>query len=88
MIRTFTFNTEIVRGDEAIEVEVSYSCTEFINATYWQPAEGGECEVSSVTMMDGQPFITTEGEDDALTTLCQDRAEADWDDYANTDWEE
>ena len=42
----FTFDYDIERDDETVEVRVCYDVTPFIEATYWQPAEGGEVEIT------------------------------------------
>lgn len=65
MSRTFTFTTDHMVGRREIELVVTYSVTPFVAATYWQPAEGGECEIESITH-DGQPFDLTDAEEDAL----------------------
>ncbi len=43
----FTFETDLLRGpqEREIEVTVTYIVTDRVPATYWQPAEGGEVEL-------------------------------------------
>lgn len=38
-----------VDHEELGEIEVTYSVTPFIDQTYWQPAEGGEVEIITIT---------------------------------------
>lgn len=83
----FSFDTSIERGDDEIDVRVVYSVTPFVEATYWQPAEGGEVELISVRR-DSQPFTTTDAEDEALVAQCEARAADDMADEASAaaDW--
>lgn len=81
MSRAFTFTTYLYRDDDEIEVTVAYTCTPFVDATYWQPAEGGEVEIDSVTR-DGAPFETTEAEDDKLVDEATQHATEDMADDA------
>ena len=77
----FTFDHEIERGDETIEVRVCYDVTPFVAATYWQPAEGGEVELISVKR-DGVEFPLTDAEEGVLLAVCQERAGDDQADEA------
>ena len=77
----FTFDTAIERGDDELEVRVTYSVSPFIAATYWQPAEGGEVEIIAVKH-EGKPLNTTDAEYEALLTLAQERAQDDMADEA------
>lgn len=83
MSRTFTFTDWLYRGptEREHEVEVTYSVTDFIPASWEQPAEGGEVEIVSVTHQ-GEPFATMPEEDAKLQERAEDRAQADWDDWA------
>ena len=82
MARTFIFNHEIIRGDDVFEVEVEYTCTPFVNATYWQPAEGGEVEITDV-QHNGEFFKVTDDEDDLLCEAAGNRAYSDFEDWAS-----
>jgi hypothetical protein len=75
---TFTFETDLLRGpnEVEIEIEVTYSISAFVPATYWQPAEGGEVEIISVKR-NGAEFSTTREEDDILYDRACDRADED-----------
>lgn len=83
----FTFDTTIERGDDELELVVTYSVTPFIEQTYWQPAEGGEVELHSVKHGDVEIELT-DAEESAIIDECQARccedqseAEADRGDY-------
>ena len=65
MSRLYHFVTELARGDDDFELDVTYTCTPFVGATYWQPAEGGECEIETITL-GGKPFALTDAEEDAV----------------------
>ena len=73
----FPFTHLIERGDEEIELSVIYSCSPFVPATYWQPAEGGEVELISVRHK-GAEFDLTDAEESALIAVCEERAPSDW----------
>ena len=76
----FTFTTYVERGDDELEVRVIYTCTPFIAATYWQPAEGGEVEVEEAVFVSNAHFMPsplTDAEWDALVEECQGRARDD-----------
>lgn len=83
----FPFDTEIERGDDLIELRVIYSVSKFYEATRWQPAEGGEVEIISVTHK-GKPFDLTDAEESLLLTECEERVEQDMLDEqaARDDW--
>lgn len=72
----FPFTHYIERGDEEIELHVIYSVSPFIPATYYQPAEGGEIEIISVTC-DGDAFGLYPHEEAALLRACEERAGSD-----------
>lgn len=78
MPHTFTFETDLLRGpqEREIEVTVTYIVTDRVPATYWQPAEGGEVEVVSVKH-GGAELHTTREEDNVLQDLACDRADQD-----------
>ena len=90
--RRFQFETAIERGDDEIELRVTYSVTPFIAATYWQPAEGGEVELISAkfTGVDAAslPSPLTDAEEAMILRKCEERAEADLGDEAaeEADW--
>lgn len=87
----FPFDTIIERRDEEIEVRVIYDVSPIIPARlygdYPQPAEGGEVEIISVTRA-GQPFATTDAENDALLAEANNRSGDDMADEAAAfaDW--
>jgi len=87
MSHRFTFDTLVTRGDEEIEVRVTYSVSPFVAATYWQPAEGGEVEIISVKR-DGQEISLTDAEEGSLLAECEGRAASDIEDEnaAKADW--
>jgi hypothetical protein len=66
---TFTFTTTIERGEASFDAAVSYSVTPYIPQTYWQPQEGGDCEILSIT-----PDTLTEAEEEAVQAECEARA--------------
>ena len=88
----FTFNWTLERDEETIECEVTYSCTPFIPAqTYGpaehcHPAEGGEIEIISV-IAGGKEIELTEVEMMGLHDCAEERAEQDFkdagDDYGD-----
>lgn len=84
MSRTFTFTTSVERYDDEIDVQVTYTCTPFIPATYWQPAEGGEVEIVEAVFVgvDAASMSSplTDAEFDKLTEEASDRAWQDWHD--------
>lgn len=81
--REFEFSHELIRGDDAFEVDVTYSATPIIPAQvcgpaeYCHPAEGGEVEIVSVER-DGTAFATTPEEDDLIQRAAEARCEEDW----------
>ena len=88
----FTFDTTIERGDDELEVHVTYTCTPFIAATYWQPAEGGEVEVEKAVFIGvdaaSMPAPLTDAEYDKLTDEASARARDDMAEEAaaQADW--
>lgn len=85
--RRFQFTVEHMVGRREIELRVTYTMTPPVAATYWQPAEGGEIEIVSVTH-EGKPFKLTEAEEEALYEQVCERSAQDWaDDWAaEQDW--
>lgn len=85
--RRFQFTVDHMVGRREIELVVTYSVTPFVAATYWQPAEGGECEIVSVKH-DGKEFSLTQEEEDALLEQAIARSADDWaeDTAAEEDW--
>lgn len=77
MARHFQFTVEHMAGRREIELRVTYSMTPLVDATYWQPAEGGEVKIVSVTH-NGQPFKLTEAEEEALYEQACERSATDW----------
>ena len=50
-------------------LDVSYQVNPYYAATYWQPAEGGDCEIESV-LLDGVEFDLTQAEEERLQQDC------------------
>lgn len=88
MAQTFTFTAYITRGrmEREYELDVTYSVTPHVPATYWQPAEGGEVEILDVRH-NGALFATTREEDDQLYDAACERVDDDLADLAD-DWAE
>lgn len=79
MSQTFTFTTAIERGDYELEYEIIYSATPRIDATYWQPAEGGEIEIVGMRYLGGGcPEPLTDAEIYALFPVIEARFDSDW----------
>lgn len=75
---SFTFAHEIERGDAIREIEVTYTVTQFRRATYWQPEEGGEVEITDIF-----PNVKlTDAEEDAIYYAACSRSPDDMADYA------
>jgi hypothetical protein len=85
--RRFQFTVEHMVGRREIELAITYTVTPFIEATYWQPAEGGECEIVSVKH-EGREFPLSSEEEDALLEQAIARSRDDWadDQAAEADW--
>jgi hypothetical protein len=71
MARQLTTFAYIERGDDELEITVDYDATPFVDATYWQPAEGGEIEITAVTH-DGMPITLTEAEESRVIDSCKE----------------
>jgi hypothetical protein len=88
----FTFNTTLERGDDELELRVTYELNPYIPATHLQPAEGGDCEIISAKFAGvdaaSLPAPLSDAEWDALLIECEERAQDDAEtaaaDYA--DW--
>lgn len=77
----------IVRGDEEIELNVEFTATPFVSATYWQPAEGGEIEITAV-FANGvalDPPLTDAEESVVLDYLFESLDDSDFDDGPDPD---
>lgn len=87
MAKRFQFSVDHMVGRREIELVVTYSMTPPVAATYWQPGEGGEVEIVSVTH-EGKPFTLTDAEEDALYEQACERSATDWADEAaeEADW--
>lgn len=46
--KRFQFTVDHTIGRQEVELVVTYSVTPFVEATYWQPAEGGEVERDTI----------------------------------------
>ncbi len=77
MDKRFQFTVDHMIGRREVELVVTYSVTPFVGATYWQPAEGGEVEIVSVTHA-GREVELSDAEMDALADMAQARAPDDW----------
>jgi len=81
-----TFTTFIQRGDDELEVRVTYSVSPFIAQTYWQPAEGGDCEIINAEFVGidvaGRIADFNDAEYEALQIECEERAGSDEQDAA------
>jgi len=45
-----TYETDLQIGNIFLCVEITFTVTPVIRATYWEPAEGGEIEIENVTV--------------------------------------
>lgn len=81
MTSTFSFTVEHTVGRREVELEVTYTCTPLVAATYWQPAEGGECEIETITL-NGKPFALTDAEEETLLEQAIARSHEDMADDA------
>jgi hypothetical protein len=70
MSRSLTTHTYIERGDDELEITVTYDATPFVAATYWQPAEGGDVEITAITH-GGAPFDLTDDEETKVINWCE-----------------
>ena len=56
-------------------LDVTYQVNPYYAATYWQPAEGGDCEIISI-LLDGEEWDgLTQAEEDRLQQDCQQDAD-------------
>lgn len=60
-------------GQREYALDVIYAVNRFYAATYWQPAEGGDVDIISVTFA-GEEFDLTQAEEDRLQQYCIDYA--------------
>ena len=78
---------ELERNGELIEINVEYDASPIVSATYWQPAEGGEIEITAV-FLNNVAIDLTDAEEvlvDAYVTRHHD--EADRDDGPDPDYQ-
>lgn len=91
MSRTFTFTVDHMVARQELELVVTYTATLMVSATYWQPAEGGECEIESITH-NGKPVTLSDAEEDALLEMaiarCGDDMADDAADHADYRYEQ
>lgn len=79
--------TTIVRNDEDLEINVEYTATPFVPATYLQPAEGGEIEITAV-FFNGvalDPPLSEAEESKVVDYLYESMDDSDFDD--GPDWD-
>ena len=91
MAKRFQFTIDHMIGRQEVELVVTYSVTPFVAATYWQPAEGGECEIQSIKH-NGQLINLSDEEEEALLEMVEARAAddlaAEAADYADWQYQE
>ncbi len=77
-----THETEFERADETAVV-VEYTISNFVPASYWQPAEGGEVEIVKVFDTDRNVIQHTDEEDEKWCLWIAENHDFDggWDDY-------
>ena len=63
-MRTFDREITIEIDGEDVEVAVEYTASPIIGATYWQPAEGGEIEILTVTISGTNKEVEFDTEDE------------------------
>lgn len=89
--KRFQFTVDHMIGRQEVELVVTYSVTPFVEATYWQPAEGGEVEIQSIKH-NGTPVTLSDGEEEAILAMAEARAAddlaADAADYADWQYQE
>lgn len=87
MSKRFQFTVDHMIGRREVELVVTYTCTPYVAATYWQPAEGSECEIVSVKH-GGKEITLSDAEEDALLEQAIARSADDWaeDHAAEQDW--
>lgn len=87
MAKRFQFTVDHMVGRQEVELVVTYSVTPFVEATYWQPAEGGECEIISIKQGGLEVHLSNQ-EEDALLEMAIARSADDWADEAaaEADW--
>lgn len=77
----FPYTHEIERGDTLLEITGEYLVNPFVEATYWQPAEGGDIELLSVKF-EGKDFDLTDAEESKLVDVLQEQSASDCEDAA------
>lgn len=87
MAKRFQFTVDHMIGRHEVELVVTYSVTPFIDATYWQPAEGGECEIVSIKEK-GVEIVLSPDEEAALLEMAEARCRDDLEQEAadEADW--
>jgi len=79
---TFKFDHIITRegrlGERDYELEITYGVTDYVAATMYQPAEGGEVEILSIKDAFWQTEFEVSGdEEDAILDAAESRADSD-----------
>jgi uncharacterized protein (DUF2336 family) len=81
-----TFDTTLERGDDELELRVTYELNPYIPATHLQPAEGGDCEILSAEFgchdAPNLPAPLSEAEYETLQMEAEERAQQDAEDAA------
>lgn len=90
----FTYTHEIERGETLLEITGEYKVNPFVDATYWQPAEGGDIELLTVKL-NGADFDLTDTEESALIDALEiqsaddlEAAAGDYADYRYQSWKD
>ena len=82
----YTFTTFIQRGDDELELCVTYTVSPYIAQTNLQPAEGGDCEITQAEFVGidaaGRIADFNDEEWEALQIECEERAGSDEQDGA------
>ena len=78
---------ELERNGELIEINVEYDATQIVEATYWQPAEGGEIEITAVFLNNVAIDLTDAEEVLVDAYVARHHDEADRDDGPDTDYQ-
>jgi hypothetical protein len=76
--------TTIERDGEEIEINVEADASPMIPATYWQPEEGGEIEITAV-FRDGVAFELTDAEAGKIVDWLGENLGDDFDDGPDPD---
>ena len=78
---------EIERNGELVELNVEYDATPIVDATYWQPAEGGEIEITAVFLNNVALDLTDAEETLVHAYVTRHHDEADCYDGPDDDYE-